>query len=98
MVAYNLRWKTVYNLDQKDRVGQDHGKGEHRNHISSATLIARISLIARKRLLVATIIISQYRPPQRSQRENGSGPGAALGHFRFFFIFFIFDFFPIFPK
>ena len=49
MVVYNLRLNCdcciKFEMDQKDRVGQDHAKVANRNHISSDTLC---SLISRK--------------------------------------------------
>ena len=69
-------------MDQKDRVGQYTGESDHRNNTFSDMLS---SLIARKRLLVATIrVLPISSPTMRSERENGPEPGATLGQFFLF--------------
>ena len=55
-------------MDQKDKVGQDHGKGENSNHISNDTLS---SLVARKRLLVAPLELSGIVPPPEQSKGKG---------------------------
>ena len=82
-------------MDQKDRVRQDHGKRDHRDHISSDTLT---SLITRKRLLVATIRVLPISSPTSAVKgKRGRGPEPLWVIFYFLFIFFIFDFFSNIP-
>ena len=75
-------------MHQPHRVGQDHGKGSHRNHISSGT---PTSLRARKTLLVATSrYFFRYHSPPAQSNGRGRGTRSRFSHFFYFYLFLFF--------
>ena len=67
-------WNLINDLDPTDRVGQDHGKRNHRNHISSGVL----SSPARKVLLVATRGLPPIWVPTSAVKYRESGDPESL--------------------
>ena len=82
---------TEFVMGRTDKVGQDHGKGNYRNRISSGTLS---SLRASKRLLVATIRLLPISSPTSAVKGKGSEDPEPLTAFFYFFIHYFFIFVP----
>ena len=81
-------------MHQPERVGQNHGKGNHRNHISSGTLS---SLRARETLLVATNRFLPLSFPTSAVKWKESGDPEPLFTF-FIFLHCFFFYLLMFPK